>query len=388
MQDVRRAGVRVGGVGLAERGALAHAEAMLLVDHGDGEAVEAHVGLDQRVRADDQRQLAAGELAERVAPPRRGGRAGEQRGGDGLAAEQALDRGEVLFGERLGRRHQRGLASIADGLQHRVQRDDGLAAADLSHQQPLHRGGLAQVEGDRLDRRQLVAGRRERQRLAQPAPRERVSVAVSEHVRAGALAALGAAAQEHHLRQQQLLEGQAPTADLEVGGQLREVHRGERARAVWEPVADAGGGGQRLDDVAERPAAGAHERQDLGGGDALRGRIVRDGIALDRVLGAGDSAGANAAERAGCGTGAGCISGERVVGDAEAAARVGLAVQQQARAGRVALDQPRLVEERRAHRGAGVEHLGFDERAHSTAAHGARGDAAHLHGYGGLLAGA
>ena len=50
-----------------ERGALAHAEAVLLVDDGDGERVEADVGLDQRVRADDQRQLSAGELAEDVA---------------------------------------------------------------------------------------------------------------------------------------------------------------------------------------------------------------------------------------------------------------------------------------------------------------------------------
>ena len=59
----------LGAVGLAQRGALAHAEAVLLVDYGDREGVEADVGLDQGVRADEQRQLSAGQLAKDVAPP-------------------------------------------------------------------------------------------------------------------------------------------------------------------------------------------------------------------------------------------------------------------------------------------------------------------------------
>ena len=59
--------------------------------------------------------------------------------GDRLAAEQALNGREVLFGERLGGRHQRRLVTVLDRAQHRVQRHDRLAAADLAHQQPLHR---------------------------------------------------------------------------------------------------------------------------------------------------------------------------------------------------------------------------------------------------------
>src|ERR671928_44897 len=59
MQHVRdEPGRRLG----VERGALAHAEAVLLVDHRHGEAVEPHGVLDQRVRADDQPELAAREL--------------------------------------------------------------------------------------------------------------------------------------------------------------------------------------------------------------------------------------------------------------------------------------------------------------------------------------
>ena len=42
-----------------QRHALAHAETMLLVDYRQRQVAKVHVWLDQRVRADDQRQLAA-----------------------------------------------------------------------------------------------------------------------------------------------------------------------------------------------------------------------------------------------------------------------------------------------------------------------------------------
>ena len=62
-------------------------------------------------------------------PARRPGRAGRAaRGCPG-----------VLRGQHLGRRQQRGLAAGVDDLQHRAQRHDGLARADLALQQPVHR---------------------------------------------------------------------------------------------------------------------------------------------------------------------------------------------------------------------------------------------------------
>jgi len=42
---------------------------MLLIDHRERQRTEAHVGLDQRVGAHDQRQLAALKLAQDVASP-------------------------------------------------------------------------------------------------------------------------------------------------------------------------------------------------------------------------------------------------------------------------------------------------------------------------------
>ena len=63
VQHVRREALRRLAV---ERAALVDAEAVLLVDDGDRQPVELDRLLDQRVGADEQLQLAGGELAEQV----------------------------------------------------------------------------------------------------------------------------------------------------------------------------------------------------------------------------------------------------------------------------------------------------------------------------------
>ena len=262
-----------------------------------------------------------------------------------------MNRREVLLGERLRGRHQRRLVSVADRLQHRVQRHHCLAAAHLAHQQPLHRRGAREILGDRLDGPALVAGQLEGKSSPQPAPAERLPV--GEDGCAAARAACRAATQERQLRQQQLLERQAPAARLQILRQAREVHRRERARPVGQSFRKPRRCREGLDHVGERILGAVHERQDLGRADAVRRRVVRHGVAVACVW---------SQLRIGRGLG-----GRRVVGDAEAAATVGLAVQQQARAGRVALGQPRLVEERRPHRPGRVEHARLDQRSHASA---------------------
>ena len=153
-----------------ERAALAHAEAVLLVDDGDGQRAERDRVLDQCVRPDDERALAAAQAVEQVRAARCGCRAGQQRERHRLAAEEPLDRREVLLGERLGRRHQRRLVAVLDGAQHREQRDDRLAAADLAHQEALRRALARELRAELVDRRRLVAGQRERQPAGEPAP--------------------------------------------------------------------------------------------------------------------------------------------------------------------------------------------------------------------------
>ena len=176
------------------------------------------------------------QLAEQVGAAARGRRAGQQRGLDELARHQLLQRREVLLGERLGRRHQRGLGAGLDRAQHRVERDDGLAGADLAHQQPLHRPVAGDVVVDRRHRRALVAGRRERQRVGQPARGQRARRVQGRGARG--LAAARAAAEERDLQQQELVERQPPAAALLVA----EVGGVERGPAVGQPQTRRAGG--------------------------------------------------------------------------------------------------------------------------------------------------
>ena len=222
---------------LAERRALAHAEAVLLVDHGHRQRAEAHVRLDQRVRADDQRQLAARQLAEDVA---RAARAGVEPVSSAhrhrLGAEQPLDRREVLLGERLGRRHQRRLAAVLDGAQHRVQRHHRLAAADLAHQQPLHRRGVAR--GPRRSSAIARAGRRSSANGSPCSSQRALSVGRLVERDARRVCARRCARRR---RNTQLRRAAAPRRPAAGGPPrasprvAREVHRGERARAVGQP---------------------------------------------------------------------------------------------------------------------------------------------------------
>ena len=107
-----------------------------------------------------RRQLAGRELVQRVGAPRGRRRAGQQRHPHRLARHQRLQRGEVLLGQRLGRRHEHRLHVVLDRAQHRVQRDDGLARADLAHEQALHRPRRGELLVERRDRPRLVAGQR------------------------------------------------------------------------------------------------------------------------------------------------------------------------------------------------------------------------------------
>ena len=218
-------------------------------------AREAHVGLDQRVRADDQRAAPRWRAARAISRRRRAGRgAGQQRGRHRLGAEQPLDRREVLLGERLGRRHQRRLAAVLDGAQHRVQRDHRLAAADLPHQQPLHRRAAREVA-----RRSPRSPRRWSPVSANGSP-SRSQRSVSAGARPARRAPVRlrrarAAAQEQQLREQQLLEGQPPARPPRARAlAAAKCIAASAAALVGQPLATAQRGGQQLGDVrAARP---------------------------------------------------------------------------------------------------------------------------------------
>ena len=68
----------------------------------------------------------------------------------GELAEHRHDRAVVLLREHLGRCQQRRLAAGVDDAQHRPERDQRLAGADLALEQPVHRVRLGEVVGDLL----------------------------------------------------------------------------------------------------------------------------------------------------------------------------------------------------------------------------------------------
>ena len=132
----------------------------------------------------------------------------------------------MLLGERLGGRHQRALAACLDRAQQRVERDDGLARADVALQQPLHRHGLCEVEVDLGDRALLVLGERERQHRA---------VALDER-RPGAPSAAATESssrerRDDELQREQLVEREPAPRCLGLRLGLREVDRCERVAA-------------------------------------------------------------------------------------------------------------------------------------------------------------
>ena len=95
-----------------ERGALRHAEAVLLVRHDRAQPVEGDALLDERVRADHDLRRAGLDRGERRALLRRGHRAGEQGAGDAQLFQQGGEGLRVLGGEDLGRRHEGGLPAV------------------------------------------------------------------------------------------------------------------------------------------------------------------------------------------------------------------------------------------------------------------------------------
>ena len=149
--------------------ALVHAEAVLLVDDGERQVLELNVGLEQRMRADQDVDLAAlqplqerfARLALLAARQQRDGEAGVVgKGGDGL---------RVLARQHLGRRHQGRLRAGLHGDGHGHQRHHRLARPHVALQEPQHAVRRGHVRGDLLQRLALRAGEGEGQRIGNPA---------------------------------------------------------------------------------------------------------------------------------------------------------------------------------------------------------------------------
>src|SRR6185503_3183671 len=138
-----------------EREALRDAVALLLVDDREAELREGDALLEERMGPYRELRLPARDRVERrllraclEAP-------GNPRYAHAQRLEPVRELEEVLLGEDFGRRHQRRLPAVLDGLQRRERRDQRLAAADVALQQTAHRVRLRELLGDRVVRAAL-----------------------------------------------------------------------------------------------------------------------------------------------------------------------------------------------------------------------------------------
>ena len=153
----------------------------------------------------------------------------------------------VLLGEDLGGRQERGLAAGVDHAQHRAQRHERLARADLALEQTVHRVRACQVGLDLRAHLLLTAGELEGEPLVEgrqqsPAP----------GARSGALRLQRpATAREHQLGGQRLLEAEPLQRPGDLAVVLGVVHPLERLPHVEQPLALAQPAWEQLGEVVD-----------------------------------------------------------------------------------------------------------------------------------------
>ena len=142
---------------------LPNTKAMLLVDDSEPEVIKENVGLYQCMSADHQLHRSISGSCKKLSPTPMGRRSGQQPHLH-QAAGESIDRLKVLVGKCLGRRHEGRLPSRFDRTQHRMQCDDRLARAHLSHQECLHGAFRFEIFVKISDRPLLVGSQIKRKR--------------------------------------------------------------------------------------------------------------------------------------------------------------------------------------------------------------------------------
>ena len=132
------------------------AEALLLVHDEQAEVAELHILREQTVSADDDLDLAGGEILERRLLLRLGAEPADHVGAYRERREPVLQGLQVLEREHGGRREDGDLLAVHHRLERGAHRHFGLAIADVAAQQPIHRRRRLHVALDVGDRRALI----------------------------------------------------------------------------------------------------------------------------------------------------------------------------------------------------------------------------------------
>ena len=212
---------RIGGFALGkERRALLHAEALLLVDDRERETLEANIGLEQRVRADEHADAAVGCAFKQAGSLVIGRGTREQAPGDAHFVEPLPQRRGMLAREHLGRRHERRLGARVGHRGKGERRNGGLARAHVAEQHMVGRLGRRHAREDIRTSLLLLRGKGERHDTVERR-RARAVHHMRHRLRAGG--ALRGLRHEGELEQQQLLVHQATTRLGNLFHSMREV---------------------------------------------------------------------------------------------------------------------------------------------------------------------
>ena len=226
---------------VAERGALLHTEAVLLIDDDQAETREVDRLLNEGVGADHQVDGAVGESSEHLPTIRSGDPVGKQLDPKRTIAEEVVAIGHrdpieqssnalmVLLGEHLSRRHERPLMPSLDRDEERRHRDNGLARADIALEESVHRMSRGEVGVDLAQRSALRPGERERQRRVESFDESSRQIV---HHSSGRTFEFPFSGHEHGLHSQQLVEGQSPSGGVLHPHRLRLMDRPNRLGAV------------------------------------------------------------------------------------------------------------------------------------------------------------
>ena len=183
---------------------LGHPEAVLFVDHGQPQVVEGHARLEHGMRPDQHADAARRKIGQHGFPRLALVAAREQRDADAGRLGQRRQRGQMLAGEDLGRRHQHALPARLDGGEQRECRDQRLARTHVALKQAVHALGTCHVGGDLGHGTGLRAGRRPGQRLQDT----RLQASLGLRHAASRAAAVAAHQRQRHLLGEQFVIGQ------------------------------------------------------------------------------------------------------------------------------------------------------------------------------------
>ena len=204
---------------VAQGQALVHAEAVLLVDDGQGQILAGHAFLHQGMRADHHARRAGGDVGQHGGARLAGHLARQPHHAHAERLQPGAEIRQMLLRQQFGRRHQGDLSARFDVAQGRQGRDHRLAAADIALHQAQHGLRLLQIRRQFLQHPLL----RRRERVGKP-PAQRLAQFSRAANRRGAVRAQGdALAAQAEVMRQQFFQRQTLQCRMQAGAEERDI---------------------------------------------------------------------------------------------------------------------------------------------------------------------